>query len=324
MQTTADHLSLAPPEQGRWLGPLGLALVAHGLLVAALTWGVNWQHDAPPVRFEAEIWSKQPAQAAPRAAEPPPPSPPEPAPAPQPTPAPAPPPQPAPAPPPPPPAPRQADVATEQAKKKAEADRLKAQETAAKKLAAEKVAAEKAAAEKKALAEKAVADKRAATEKAAAEKAAAEKKAQADKAAAEQQRKAADEKDRREAELAKQQRDEQMRRIMGQAGASGSAQSTGTAQQSSGPSPGGYSGRVAARIKPNVVFTDVAPGNPRAEVEVRTLPDGTITSSRLVKSSGNRAWDDAVLRAIERTGSLPRDTDGRVPTPLIVELRPQD
>lgn len=323
MQTTADHLSLAPPEQGRWLGPLGLALVAHGLLVAALTWGVNWQHDAPPVRFEAEIWSKQPAQAAPRAAEPPPPPPSEPAPAPQPQPAPAPPPQPAPAPPTPPPAPRQADVATEQAKKKAEADRLKAQEAAAKKLAAEKVAAEKAAAEKKALAEKAVADKRAAAEKAAAEKATAEKKAQADKAAAEQQRKAADEKDRREAELAKQQRDEQMRRIMGQAGASGGAQSTGTAQQSSGPSPG-YAGRVAARIKPNVVFTDVAPGNPRAEVEVRTLPDGTITSSRLVKSSGNAAWDDAVLRAIDRTASLPRDTDGRVPPALIIGLRPQD
>jgi colicin import membrane protein len=324
MQTTADHLSLAPPTQGRWLGPLGLALVAHGLLVAALTWGVSWQHDAPPVKFEAEIWSKQPAQAAPRAAEPPPqPPPPEPVPAPHPAPTPAPPPKPAPAPPPPPPAPRQADVATEQAKKKAEADRLKAQEAAARKLAAEKAAAEKAAAEKKALADKAAADKKAVADKAAADKAAAEKKAQADKAAAEQQRIQAEEQEKREAALAAQQREEQMRRIMGQAGATGGAQSTGTAQQSSGPSPG-YAGRVAARIKPNVVFTDLAPGNPRAEVEVRTLPDGTITSTRLVKSSGNAAWDDAVLRAIERTATLPRDTDGRVPPALIIGLRPQD
>ncbi|MDP2262046.1 MAG: cell envelope integrity protein TolA [Hydrogenophaga sp.] len=325
MQTTADHLSLAPPEQGRWLGPLGLALVAHGLLVAALTWGVGWQHEAPPVRFEAEIWSKLPAQAAPRAAEPPPPEPPAPAPAPTPVPPPPAPPKPAPVPPPPPPAPRQSDVATAQAKKKAEAEaeQRKAREEAARKLAAEKAAADKLAAERKVAAEKKAAADKLAAEKLAADRAAAEKKAQADKAAAEQQRKLAEEREKRETALAAQQRDEQMRRIMGQAGATGGAQSTGTAQQSSGPSPG-YAGRVAARIKPNVVFADVAPGNPRAEVEVRTLPDGTITSSKLVKSSGNAAWDEAVLRAIDRTASLPRDTDGRVPPALIIGLRPQD
>jgi colicin import membrane protein len=81
---------------------------------------------------------------------------------------------------------------------------------------------------------------------------------------------------------------------------------------------------VAARIKPNVVFTDVAPGNPRAEVEVRTAPDGTITSRKLNKSSGNAAWDEAVLRAIDRTISLPKDTDGRVPPSLVIGLRPLD
>ena len=79
-----------------------------------------------------------------------------------------------------------------------------------------------------------------------------------------------------------------------------------------------------ARIKPNVVFTDVAPGKPRAEVEVRTLPDGTITGRKITKSSGNAAWDEAVLRAIDRTGSLPRDTDGRVPPALVIGLRPLD
>ena len=333
MQTTADHLSLAPPAHGRWLGPLGLALVAHGLLVAALTWGVDWQHDAPPVRFEAEIWSKQVAQAAPRAAEPPSPAPtPEPTPTPPPAPPPPPPPPatPSPAPPPAPPAPRQADVATAQAKKKAEAEaeQRKAREEAARKLAAEKAAADKlaaerkAAAEKKAAADKAAAEKKAAADKAAAEKVAAEKQRQ--QKLAEQQRQQAEEREKREAALAaEKQRDEQLRRIMGQAGATGGAQSTGTAQQSSGPSPG-YAGRVAARIKPNVVFTDVVLGNPRAEVEVRTLPDGTITSSKLVKSSGNAAWDEAVLRAIDRTATLPRDTDGRVPPALIIGLRPQD
>jgi len=55
-----------------------------------------------------------------------------------------------------------------------------------------------------------------------------------------------------------------------------------------------------------------------------TLPDGTIVGRRLVKSSGNPAWDDAVLKAIDRTATLPRDTDGRVPASLIIGLRPQD
>ena len=118
-------------------------------------------------------------------------------------------------------------------------------------------------------------------------------------------------------------REDQINRMMGQAGATGGPQSTGTATQSSGPTPG-YGAKVAARIKPNVVFTDVAPGNPRAEVEVRTSPDGTITSRKLIKSSGNAAWDEAVLRAIDRTSTLPKDTDGRVPSSLVIGLRPLD
>ena len=108
--------------------------------------------------------------------------------------------------------------------------------------------------------------------------------------------------------------------MLGQAGASGGS---GSAQKDSGPSPG-YGSRVAARIKPNVVFTDAISGNPLAVIEVRTQPDGTITSHRLTKSSGNPAWDEAALRAINRTGSLPRDTDGKVPPFLTIEMRPQD
>ncbi len=308
MQTTADHLDLAPPQSGRWLGPVGLALIAHGILIVALTFGVQWQNDGEPVTVEAELWSRTPQQAAPRAVEPPPPPP-----APAPTPAPAPKPAPAPAPAPPPPGPTQAEIATAQAKKKAEAEK-KEREEEAKKVAAAK-AADKAAAEKKAATDKAVAEKKAAADKAAAEKEKQQKLA-ADKR--EQERKeAADEK--RLAEI----RADQIKRMMGQAGATGGPQSTGTAQQSSGPTPG-YAGRVAARIRPNVVFTDVAPGNPRAEVEVRIAPDGTISSSRLVKSSGNKDWDDAVLRAIERTSTLPKDTNGTVPSSMVIGLRPLD
>lgn len=339
----SERPDLKPPRQGRWGGPVGLALVVHALLILALTWGVSWKRDATPAVFEAELWSALPKAAAPRAIEPPPSPAPAPRPVPKPAPKPAPkpePPAPKPTPPPPAPSPTQADIATEQAKKEAEAKRLEqVRQEATRKAAAEKAAVQKANAEKaiaekvaadKAAASKAVADK-AAVEKAAADKVALEKKRQAEKLQTEKiatEKKAAELKaekaqeaqERLEAAAAEKDRVENVRRMLGQAGASGGS---GSAQKDSGPSPG-YNARLVARIKPNVVFTDAISGNPVAEIEVRTQPDGTIISRRLVKSSGNPAWDDAALRAIDRTGSLPRDTDGRVPSPMIVVLRPQD
>ena len=119
------------------------------------------------------------------------------------------------------------------------------------------------------------------------------------------------------------QRKENLDRMNAQLGATGAADAKGSAQKASGPSAS-YGGKVRAKVKPNIVFTEDIAGNPVAEVEVRTTLDGTITSQRLVKSSGNKAWDDAVIKAIIRTESLPRDVDGRVPTPLIIGLRPKD
>ena len=111
--------------------------------------------------------------------------------------------------------------------------------------------------------------------------------------------------------------------MQGQANATGDADSTGTAARTSGPSAN-YAGRIRARIKPNIVFTDAVSGNPLATVEVRCASDGTITSRKLVRSSGNDAWDDAVLRAIDKTETLPRDTDGRVPPLMQIEFKPRD
>jgi colicin import membrane protein len=110
---------------------------------------------------------------------------------------------------------------------------------------------------------------------------------------------------------------------MGQAGASGGAAARGSAQQASGPSSG-YGARVVARIRPNIRATQDFPRTLRTEIEVRATPDGTIIGRRVVSSSGNPAWDDAALRAIDRTGSLPRNVDGQVPTVIIVGVRPTD
>jgi colicin import membrane protein len=57
---------------------------------------------------------------------------------------------------------------------------------------------------------------------------------------------------------------------------------------------------------------------------VRAAPDGTVISKRLLQSSGSKVWDDAVLRAIERTEVLPRDTDGRAPPQFEIGFRPRD
>lgn len=307
MQVTADALDLKPPRSGRWTVPVGLALVAHALLMAALTWGVHWKKDEEPVGFEAELWSAVPREAAPRAVQPPPP-PPEPEVKPEPKPAPRP--EPKPAPPPPEPVVKQADIATAQKKKQEEKKREELEEKKAEELK-KKLAEKKQEELERKQEEKQLAD---AKKKEDARKL-AEKKKQ------DQERKAAE--DLRADRAAAAAREDQMRRIMGQAGASGGPEARGSAQQSSGPSSG-YGARVAARIRPNIRATEDFPRSLKTEIEVRTTPDGTIISRRVVDGSGNASWDDAALRAIDRTGSLPRDVDGRVPSPIIVVVRPTD
>lgn len=85
-----------------------------------------------------------------------------------------------------------------------------------------------------------------------------------------------------------------------------------------------YAELIVKAVKPNIVFTEVVSGDPEAVIEVRAAPTGTIIGRRLVKSSGSNEWDEAVLRAIDRTGSLPKDTDGRVPATVEIIFRPRD
>jgi colicin import membrane protein len=151
-----------------------------------------------------------------------------------------------------------------------------------------------------------------------AEKEAAEKRLALQKQAAEDARK----KKAEEAKLAAQ-HEAQVKRILAQAGATGDPLSTGRATQTAGPSAS-YAGRIRARIKPNIVYSDAGGGNPLATVEVKLAPEGTIVGKRLVKSSGVPAWDEAVQRAIDKTEVLPRDIDGRVPPSIEIDFRPRD
>lgn len=288
--TLAAHDTLLPRPPGGNGPGAAIALVVHLGLVAALAYGVNWRSPKPDV-VSAELWAAVPQIAAPEPVAPPPPPPPAPTPAPAPAPAPTPREDAA--------AQRDAQIAVEKARKARE----------------EQAEAERAAREKARLQREQ--DAREQREKdARAEKVRKDKQAQAEKA--EREREAADQAQRDKL------REDQLKRMQRQIASAGTgpATSTGTAAQNAAPSQS-YAGKIVARVRPNIAFqrgTD----NPAAEVEITAGPSGTIISRRLVKSSGNRAWDDAVLLAIDKTGTLPADTDGRVPSPLLMVFRPQD
>ena len=96
----------------------------------------------------------------------------------------------------------------------------------------------------------------------------------------------------------------------------------GNDERDAGPS-GSYAGRIRAAVRPNIVFTDDLPGNPVAEVEVRTGPTGMIISRRITSSSGVKSWDDTVLRALDRTEKLPSD-NGRYWNPMLITFKLRD
>jgi colicin import membrane protein len=267
---------LRPRANGDLPRAATLALLAHVLLVIALSLGVSWR-STEPAGIEAELWAAVPQAAAPRAVEP------------EPEPQPAPPPKPAPRAEPPPPPPR-VDRDAEIAREKREAEKARLDKQREEEERREKLERQRAAEEREA--QKREDEKR--------------RKAEAERAA------------RLEA-----QRQENLKRILGEAGATGAPNSAGTAAQSAGPSAS-YAGRIKARIKPNIVFSDEVSGNPLASVEVRVAPDGRIIGRRLTQSSGVPAWDEAVLRAIDKTEVLPRDTDGRVPPAMVIDFRPRD
>ncbi len=282
-----------------------LALLIHVGLLIALAFGVNWR-SSEPVGNSAELWAAVPVAAAPAAVTPPPPPTPTPMPRPKPEPKVLPPPPPTPK-----PETRDADIAIEKAKEAEKQKRELEEREKAEKLERERLAKLEREKLERAKAEKLEAEK---MEREKAEKLAREK---AEKLEREKAEKAAKAEAERDAKL----RDENLKRMQGLAGATGAPQSTGTAMREAGPSAN-YAGKIVARVRPNIVLTDSVPPTLRAVVEVRAAPDGTITSRRLVKSSGNATWDDAVLRAIDRTSELPKDDNGRVPSSIEIGFTP--
>jgi colicin import membrane protein len=90
---------------------------------------------------------------------------------------------------------------------------------------------------------------------------------------------------------------------------------TGTSTRSAAPTPGRplygepdalerWADSIRGKIKQNIVLLDI-PGNPEAVFDVELLPTGEVLSVRLRKSSGVKAYDEAVERAILKSSPLP-------------------
>ena len=284
----------APHQPPGMRSGLALAILAHVFLIVALTFGVNWKASEPE-GVVAELWSALPQTAAPR------PTPIEPKPAPPVVePKPAPPvakPEPAPAP----------KVDAQIAIERAQRERARREEV------------ERAEAARQAELRKREDAKREDAKRAEAKRVEAERQRAAEQA---EQKKLAEQTKKDEARQAAI-REANLRKMMKEAGSSDNPAATGTAAQTAGPSAG-YAGRIRAQVRPNIVLTASIEGNPQATVAVRVSLDGTIVGRKIVKSSGSAAWDETVLRAIDKTEKLPKDVDGTIPPTFEITFRPRD
>lgn len=260
-----------------------LALGVHVLFVLLLVFSVSWQTHHPAAVM-VDLWQALPDTPAPPARA----RPPQPVKAPEPAKA-APLPKPVEKEPPPPKAP---DIALE--KKKAEAERLKKRQ------------AELAAEEKAQAAEKARAEAEAA--RVLREKQVAEQKRQAllrQMEAEDMKQQLAADTAANEARLAK----------LTQARAAASKRQAEVASE-----VGQYRDQISAKVRGNTRLPDNLKGNPQVRCLVKLLPTGEVLSVRVTQSSGNPAYDDAVVRAIEKSSPLPLPSDRDARAAFVPEL----
>ncbi len=70
-----------------------------------------------------------------------------------------------------------------------------------------------------------------------------------------------------------------------------------------------YKAKIQRRIRSNIVQPPNVSEDARAEFLVTLLPGGDVLTAKLIKSSGNKAYDDRVERAILKSSPLPLPPD---------------
>ena len=354
--------SLPPKETLNWRA-LGLALLAHGVLVLFLVVGLNWKTESEgPLQVELWMDGTTPVNPPPSKSEPKP----EPKPIPEPKPAPEPQPEP------PPPAAKAApepkpvidpEIALEEERKRrAELERAQLEKDAAEKKAKEDAAKEQQRikqerddAEKRERdnleqerkkAERIEREKQEKLDKEeAAKKAEVLKKQEAVKKAAEEKKKKEEEAKKAKEEADKKAKAEADKKAKADAakkaaadkalkdafrsdalGAAGIPGGTADRNQAGGGRNDGYGAKVKACVQPGVSFPPPIRSNtnPTAQYRVDLRPDGTVASVKLTRSSGNPNFDRAVETGIRRCSPFPTLPSGKHPSSLDVNYNMYD
>ncbi len=86
-----------------------------------------------------------------------------------------------------------------------------------------------------------------------------------------------------------------------------------------------YTAKIAQKIRGYIVLPNNIQGNPEAIFDVTQLPSGEVLSVKVRKSSGNRALDEAIERAILKSSPLPKPDDPKLfERELKIPYRPKD
>ena len=83
---------------------------------------------------------------------------------------------------------------------------------------------------------------------------------------------------------------------------------------------GQHRDQISAKVRGNTRLPDNLKGNPEVRCVVRLLPTGEVQSVRVTQSSGNAAYDEAVVRAIEKSSPLPLPVDRDARAAFVPEL----
>ena len=122
-------------------------------------------------------------------------------------------------------------------------------------------------------------------------------------------------------------RADQLARLRAAAGAEGgSGGQVGSSVGGGGNAPPAYADKVRRKIKPLIVFNpESLTGNPAVVVLVDLAPDGAILKRSVVTSSGIQSWDQAVLQALDRAETFPKDDNGIIPMrQMRLTFKPKD
>lgn len=86
-----------------------------------------------------------------------------------------------------------------------------------------------------------------------------------------------------------------------------------------------YASQIRHRIRNNIVLPRSIQGNPEAWFEIEQLPSGEITSVKIQKPSGDKALDEAVARAINKSSPFPKPDQSNLFWPtILVKYKPFD